>query len=806
MSFRKLTRATAFILLVAVQGVHAATTWTGTNYMDSAAATGATKLHAVGITGKGVSVAVIDSPYAVTNSYISGNIIAEACYGISTVGTYGTDTYSALYAGMTDTGLNWIVGDIYGATGLDAVTLPNVTLGNATGNLAHGTHVSGTVVGMAPDSGLVLLSGASYVTNDGGVTYSLSMLENVDILMQYAADNAAKYNIVALNGSFGSSAGYYSASEAALADGDRANVAAALAALRDAGAMPVFAAGNESANNVLPTPAAMTDAVAVGSYGPDGTISEFSNLNSKVVLIAPGENILSSVPEWLYGGSELGSMQGTSMASPHVSGAVALLASGVRGASVDEIYQALLDSADVISADTMSATIRSLYQMMNLVDPTVNYPLDALDPLLQNEYRLLRVDKAYSLLSSTRARTIYEEVGRTKSPYADMYRAFANELGADVDDSAVIFQLLEALSLSEKIRVAREMSPVILAAGSETMHVATGDLHTALGRRMSGNRLNFEVQSDACEARGYPKPMPNTREWMEEIPGESLTVWAEGSGGWLNRDSTRWDRDYNSHHGGVTVGAETYIGDWTAGLVANVSRHEINGSGNLKSDVGTLGLYGSWSQGIWYVDGSLSVGWGNHDSERKIYIPGWLYESYDGSFIRYDDVSRTAKGNTNSLDFSGRVAGGALLYDWGDWRMNMEADLIGSYLSYDGYREKGADSLDLHLGRYNSSYLETGLTLGATRLLRGGERPLFLTAKLGARYGKMFDHGLSGKFRAHGSKFKVDPEMLSSFWATPELSFNWQITDQVFMYASYQGRFGEDRQGHTGRVGVEYAW
>jgi hypothetical protein len=821
MSFRRLLRTAAFTLLLLVQAIHAGTPlWTGESFMDSVKGTGADKLHAVGITGKGVSVAVLDTIYSTTNSYIRDNIIADASYSVSRVGTQITpagedDIYYSRYSGhMTDYLGSRYGYDFYGGKGVSGLELSRTIEIPVSMDqddyvnrwLKHGTASASTVVGMAPDAGLVLLGGISHATNDSGENW-IDMLypDTIDLLMHYAAGIADEHNIVAFNGSMSYNA-YFKANQTAEAAASYPALAEALNALHDANILPVFSSGNEGANNFLPVPPAMEDAVAVGAYGPDGTISEFTNLNKKVVLIAPGQLVLAAAPEWINDGEELFEFGGTSAAAPHVSGAVALLASGARNASIDEIYKALIDSADTITTEGMIEALRQEYRRMAYDDEDGNLPQGAQAALEQNEYRLLRVDKAYALLTSNRTRSIYEKVRNMGSPYADMIRAFASELGSDVDDSAAVFQLLEMLSLQDQVRVAREMSPAILAAGSETLHIATSDLHGALGRRMYGNRLNYEMQPDPCETIGYPRPMPNSREWIERVPGESFTIWAEGSGGWMSRGSGKWDREYDAHNGGVTVGGEAYLGDWTAGLFANVSHHEINGGGNIRSDVGAFGLYGSLNQGNWYLDGSVGLGWGMHDSERQIYLPSAVFVGINGVPIFYDSISRTAEGHTRSLNFSGRFAAGAMLFDWGSWRMNAEADLSASYLGFDGYREKKAASLDLHLDPYNSTYLDAGITLGLTHMLRQGERPLFATFKIGGRYGKMFDNGLSGAFRAHESSFSVDPDLIATFWATPELSLNWQVTDRTFLYASYMGRFGENRSGHTGRVGVEVAW
>ncbi|MFK3984996.1 S8 family serine peptidase [Micromonospora sp. NPDC050397] len=102
-----------------------------------------------------------------------------------------------------------------------------------------------------------------------------------------------------------------------------------IAAWRAAGIFPTFSAGNsgELGCGTANSPGDNPEAYAVGAYDAENNIAEFSSRGSSLVdgqpkpnIAAPGVDILSSVP-----GNEYGYSSGTSMAAPHLSGAVALV-------------------------------------------------------------------------------------------------------------------------------------------------------------------------------------------------------------------------------------------------------------------------------------------------------------------------------------------------------------------------------------------------------------------------------------------------------------------------------------------------
>lgn len=201
----------------------------------------------------------------------------------------------------------------------------------------HGTHVAGTIAAVG-DNG----------TGVAGVNWGASLValralnaagEGTTEAIVQAIEYGVAMGLEVLNNSYGSS--QYSA---ALAD--------AVTAAQHAGVVFVAAAGNSRMNiEYLPFyPASLLHPNIVSVAASDrrdelaSTLAWGSNYGPvSVDLLAPGDEILSTLP-----GDAYGVTSGTSMAAPHVSGAVALLLSRRPYLSAVEAKQVLLESVTVL--------------------------------------------------------------------------------------------------------------------------------------------------------------------------------------------------------------------------------------------------------------------------------------------------------------------------------------------------------------------------------------------------------------------------------------------------------------------------
>ncbi len=123
------------------------------------------------------------------------------------------------------------------------------------------------------------------------------------------------------------------------------------------GATVVAAAGNTGTQSVL-YPAAYANAIAVASVDVNNNRSGFSNYGPSIDLAAPGSVIYSTM--WpgnirFCPGSSYCNVSGTSMATPHVAGAAALLASLPQFSTPDKIRAALQDTAKDLTTSSPSS-------------------------------------------------------------------------------------------------------------------------------------------------------------------------------------------------------------------------------------------------------------------------------------------------------------------------------------------------------------------------------------------------------------------------------------------------------------------
>jgi serine protease len=199
----------------------------------------------------------------------------------------------------------------------------------------HGTHCAGTAAGntygVAPQAELRSVR----VLNCQGSGTSANVLSGYD----YVAKNqvSGKRNIMSV--SLGST---YSASSNS-----------AITAASDAGVLVVVAAGNDNKDASGYSPASADRVVCVGATDKADIRSTFSNYGALVDVFAPGTSITSA---WYTSDTATNTISGTSMATPLVSGSVALIPQSTVGKDVTPS----VDAEDKLSAYTTQGVLTNI--------------------------------------------------------------------------------------------------------------------------------------------------------------------------------------------------------------------------------------------------------------------------------------------------------------------------------------------------------------------------------------------------------------------------------------------------------------
>ncbi|MDH3502811.1 MAG: S8 family serine peptidase [Nitrosopumilus sp.] len=314
----------------------------------------------VGYTGAGQQIAVLDTGVDKNHPFLIGKIVSEACFS-SNVPSEGS---TSLCPG-----------------GVSESTAPNSgsPCPSSIAGCDHGTHVAGIAAGgsflyvgneyhgVVPDAQIISIKVFSQFNNPSicyfqtpcVLSYTsdqMKALEKVLELSQEPDMNIASVNMSLGGGRFNSVC-------------DDQPLKPLIDQLRSVGVATVIASGNNGFSDSISAPACISSAISVGSTTKSDYVSSFSNSANILDILAPGSSIISSILN-----NQFAAKSGTSMATPHVAGAWALVKEKMPNATVQETLDTLKNTGTQIQDDRNGLTF-SRIQLDETVKVIPEFPM-----------------------------------------------------------------------------------------------------------------------------------------------------------------------------------------------------------------------------------------------------------------------------------------------------------------------------------------------------------------------------------------------------------------------------------------------
>lgn len=292
-----------------------------------------------------VIVAVVDSGLRVTHHDLAANLWTNP---------------GEIPGNGRDDDRNGFVDDVHGINAIN-------DSGDVTDEHGHGTHVAG-IIGAVGNNGLgvagvawrVQLMACKFMdaTGNGAVSDAIQCID-------YARQKGAKV----INASWGG-------------PDSSSFLRSAIDRARQAGIIFVAAAGNESKDNdaspTYPANFPLDNIVVVAATTRTDTLADYSNYGATTVdLAAPGSVIYSTGHS---GDDAYVYLSGTSMATPHVTGALALLRARFPGAAYGELIERVLSTTDTLPSLAGKTVTGGRLNLLNALGPAVVAAFSASPP------------------------------------------------------------------------------------------------------------------------------------------------------------------------------------------------------------------------------------------------------------------------------------------------------------------------------------------------------------------------------------------------------------------------------------------
>ena len=301
-----------------------------------------------GSTTGAYQVAIIDSGVDGQHNAFTGRIVRQGCF-------------------VTDSSCPGNSNAFIGAPGGEECThSTDCDHGTHVGSIAAGGSFTGGHEGVARGSGIVAIKVAQDNPTSPRWTAQFSA---IDQALQHVLNlkNSTNPNLASVNLSIGTNAVFTAGNPACNAVNPSTSLL--FGQLQAAGVGVVVAAGNNGSNNAMSFPGCATNAFAIGATTDADVPASFTNSSAGLRWWAPGVSIDAAVPT----GNNHGSKDGTSMAAPHVTGALALLRECVDGNGVPQSNAAAAADLDATGVNvTRNGVTRKRINVLDAATRNVN--------------------------------------------------------------------------------------------------------------------------------------------------------------------------------------------------------------------------------------------------------------------------------------------------------------------------------------------------------------------------------------------------------------------------------------------------
>lgn len=284
-------------------------------------------------------------------------------------------------------------------------------------------------------------------------------------------------------------------------------------------------------------------------------------------------------------------------------------------------------------------------------------------------------------------------------------------------------------------------------------------------------RLPVVLAANNGAASYIPPPLPDDR-WGMFARGNAVIGDQRGS---AERTG------YNFTNTGATMGMDYRFSESAiAGVMlgVNTSRAKLDDAGSrVRMDGASVGTYGTYYSGGFFLDGQLSYGLNRYDNSRRIVFPG---------------IDRTATSDPGGNMFS---AYGGTGYDFkpGSWIITPSFSLQYTRLAVDEYTEAGADSLNLRIDSQTASSLQGNM--GARMAYVWETAPARVMPNIHASYVHEFcgnSRTVAAQLAQVGVPFTVQTASPSQSSLVAGAGLTGEFKNGMSLYLNYDAQIGQD--------------